>query len=88
MNIDYVCGLGIDCRPIQEGGPCYLPDTVRGHAAYAMNAYYQATGGNDFDCDFKQTGAITNTDPSKYLCFRILLFPHPSYSMLNGVIFN
>lgn len=67
-NIDYVCGLGFDCRPIQEGGPCYLPDTVRGHAAYAMNAYYQATGGNDFDCDFKQTAAVTSTDPSYGKC--------------------
>lgn len=54
-NIDYVCGLGIDCRPIQEGGTCFFPDTVRAHATYAMNAYYQATGRNGYDCDFAQT---------------------------------
>ncbi|KAK4489752.1 hypothetical protein RD792_000388 [Penstemon davidsonii] len=63
-NLDYVCGLGLNCRPIQEGGPCFYPNTVRAHAAYAMNKYYQAMGRNEFDCDFKQTGSITNMDPS------------------------
>ncbi|KAI5657626.1 hypothetical protein M9H77_26419 [Catharanthus roseus] len=67
-NIDYVCGLGLDCGPIKEGGSCFLPNTVRAHAAYAMNAYYQATGRHDFDCDFKETGAITTTDPSYGKC--------------------
>ncbi|CDP05033.1 unnamed protein product [Coffea canephora] len=67
-NLDYVCGLGMDCKPIQEGGACYLPNTVRGHAAYAMNAYYQATGRNDYACDFGGTGAITKLDPSYGSC--------------------
>ncbi|KAL3521673.1 hypothetical protein ACH5RR_019822 [Cinchona calisaya] len=62
-NLDYVCGLGVDCKPVQEGGACYLPNTVRAHAAYAMNAYYQSTRRNDYDCDFKETGAITEIDP-------------------------
>lgn len=64
-NIDYVCGLSVDCGPIQEGGSCFLPDTVRAHAAYAMNAYYQASEKHDYDCDFAQTGALTTMDPSK-----------------------
>lgn len=63
-NIDYICGLGLDCRPMQEDGACFLPNTVRAHAAYAMNAYYQAMGRNDYDCDFKETGAVTTVDPS------------------------
>ncbi|KAL8148449.1 glucan endo-1,3-beta-glucosidase-like isoform X2 [Apium graveolens] len=67
-NIDYVCGLGIDCRPIQEGGACFFPDTVRAHAAYAMNAYYQATGGNGYDCDFAQTAVTTISNPSYGEC--------------------
>ncbi|KAM7504891.1 hypothetical protein LguiB_003795 [Lonicera macranthoides] len=62
-NIDYACGMGVDCRPIKEGGECFYPNTVRGHAAYSMNAYYQVMGSHDYDCDFKQTGAITTTDP-------------------------
>lgn len=67
-NIDYVCGLGLDCKPIQEGGACFIPDTVRAHAAYAMNAYYQTTGGSEYDCDFEQTGALTDVDPSYGRC--------------------
>ncbi|KAL0542510.1 hypothetical protein IC582_022624 [Cucumis melo] len=67
-NIDYVCGLGLDCGPIQENGPCYAPNTVRGHAAYVMNAYFQATEGKEFDCDFDQTGALTTVDPSYGKC--------------------
>ncbi|KAF6146012.1 hypothetical protein GIB67_033371 [Kingdonia uniflora] len=63
-NIDYVCGLGINCRAIQSGGPCFLPNTVQAHSAYAMNVYFQATGRNSYDCDFLQTGMITTTDPS------------------------
>lgn len=65
-NIDYACSSsGIDCGPIKEGGPCFKPNTVRSHAAYAMNAYYQASGRHDLDCDFGHTGLITYTDPSK-----------------------
>ena len=30
-----------------------------------MNAYYQASGRHDLDCDFNHTGVITYTDPSK-----------------------
>uniref|UniRef100_A0A2N9IVI6 glucan endo-1,3-beta-D-glucosidase n=1 Tax=Fagus sylvatica TaxID=28930 RepID=A0A2N9IVI6_FAGSY len=65
-NIDYVCGLGLDCGPIQEGGMCFDPNTVLAHASYAMNVYYQAMGRYESDCDFEHTGAITGLDPSKY----------------------
>ncbi|CAN1228049.1 Glucan endo-1,3-beta-glucosidase [Linum grandiflorum] len=68
-NIDYVCGTAATmgaywCEPIQEGGECFLPDTVRAHASFAMNAFYQAMGRNDYDCEFRQTGEITTVDPS------------------------
>jgi hypothetical protein len=72
-NIDYVCGLGLKCGPIQEGGACFEPNTVRAHAAYAMNVYYQALGRYGYDCDFEQTGAITDVDPSKYEIFFIII---------------
>lgn len=68
-NIDYVCGLGLNCGPIKEGGPCFMPNTVRAHAAYAMNIYYQGMGKNGYDCDFEQTGATTTVDPSKFFFF-------------------
>lgn len=68
MNIDYVCGLGFDCQPIRKGGRCFYPDSVRAHAAYAMNVYYQATGRHDYDCDFRRTGAITSSNPGYGRC--------------------
>ncbi|XP_031107913.1 glucan endo-1,3-beta-glucosidase [Ipomoea triloba] len=67
-NIDYVCGLGLNCDPIRKGGACFLPNTVRAHAAYAMNAYYQGAGRHDFDCDFEQTGTLTSKNPSYAKC--------------------
>ncbi|KAL0303692.1 UNVERIFIED_CONTAM: Major pollen allergen Ole e 10 [Sesamum radiatum] len=67
-NLDYACGQGIDCKPIQPGGACFAPETVRSHAAFAMNSYYQAKGRNDFNCDFSGTGLITLTDPSTGGC--------------------
>ncbi|XXG85618.1 hypothetical protein AAC387_Pa11g0663 [Persea americana] len=67
-NIDFVCGQGLDCGPIQAGGSCFFPDSVRAHAAFAMNAYYQAAGRNSYNCDFGQTGKITTIDPSYGHC--------------------
>lgn len=93
-NIDYVCGLGVDCGSIQEGGSCFLPNTVRAHAAYAMNAYYQSTGKNDYDCDFLQTGAITIVDPSNCINWKIFftyMIPHsfsPSTNFVSNWLFR
>ncbi|XLU98401.1 hypothetical protein S245_012741 [Arachis hypogaea] len=67
-NIDFACSSGIDCGPIKDGGPCFKPNTVRSHAAYAMNAYFQASGRHAFDCDFGNTGVIAYTDPSYDTC--------------------
>ncbi|MED6138408.1 hypothetical protein PIB30_073964 [Stylosanthes scabra] len=67
-NIDFACSSGIDCGPIKDGGPCFKPNTVRSHAAYAMNAYFQASGRHASDCDFGNTGVIAYTDPSYDTC--------------------
>ncbi|XP_078428680.1 glucan endo-1,3-beta-glucosidase-like [Wolffia australiana] len=67
-NIDYVCSGGVDCRPIQPGGACFEPNSVRSHAAFVMNAYFQAAGRHDFNCDFGKTGLITLSDPSYGAC--------------------
>lgn len=64
-NLDYACAQqGVDCRPIQDGGACYLPNTVRSHAAYAMNQLYQNTGRHGWDCDFQKTAVLTRDNPS------------------------
>ncbi|KAG5238955.1 glucan endo-1,3-beta-glucosidase [Salix suchowensis] len=49
-GLDYACGQGIDCGPIQPGGACFEPNTLASHAAYAMNIYYQASAKNPWDC--------------------------------------
>ncbi|XP_042469943.1 glucan endo-1,3-beta-glucosidase-like [Zingiber officinale] len=68
-NINYACGSGgADCGPIQEGGACFDPNTLLAHASYSMNAYYQAAGRHDFNCDFGHTGVITSSDPSHGSC--------------------
>ncbi|XP_034704356.1 glucan endo-1,3-beta-glucosidase [Vitis riparia] len=67
-NINYVCSTGVDCKPIQPGGACYNPNTIRSHASYAMNAYYQTSGRHDFNCDFANTGVLATSDPSHGPC--------------------
>ncbi|OAY83450.1 Glucan endo-1,3-beta-glucosidase, partial [Ananas comosus] len=64
-NINYACSNGlVDCRPIQEGGACFLPNTLQAHASYAMNAFFRASGHRRFHCDFAGTGLITAANPS------------------------
>nr|KJB73919.1 hypothetical protein B456_011G260900 [Gossypium raimondii] len=67
-NLDYACGQGIDCRPIQAGGVCVEPATVRSRAAFAMNSYFKSKLGVDSACDFGGTGQLTTVDPSYGNC--------------------
>ncbi|KAK2413488.1 O-Glycosyl hydrolase family 17 protein [Trifolium repens] len=67
-NINYVCSQKVDCRPIQPGGLCFAPNNVRALATYAMNAYYQANGRHDFNCDFSNSGVVTSINPSHDNC--------------------
>ncbi|KAH0677818.1 hypothetical protein KY285_025619 [Solanum tuberosum] len=68
-NLDWACtNQGVDCGPVQAGGPCFGPNTVRSHAAFVMNSYYQIKGKNDFNCDFLGSGVIDFADPSYGTC--------------------
>ncbi|CAL5407399.1 unnamed protein product [Camellia sinensis] len=67
-NINWACSNGVDCQPIEAGGACFDPTTVRSHAAYVMNAYYQSKGHQNFNCDFSGTGVLATTDPSYGEC--------------------
>ncbi|XVE51551.1 hypothetical protein DITRI_Ditri02bG0050900 [Diplodiscus trichospermus] len=68
VALDYACGYGgADCSAIQSGGSCYEPNTVRDHASYAFNDYYQKHPGPS-SCAFGGTAQLTNTDPSSGNC--------------------
>ncbi|XP_030463185.2 glucan endo-1,3-beta-glucosidase-like [Syzygium oleosum] len=67
--LDWACGLGMaDCKPIQEGGACFDPDTLVSHASYAFNNYYQQNGNSEIACNFGGTAALTKADPSYGKC--------------------
>ncbi|XP_047088143.1 glucan endo-1,3-beta-glucosidase 7-like [Lolium rigidum] len=68
-DMDYACSqVGVDCAAIQPGGACFQPNTVRAHAAYAMNQLYQAAGGHPWNCDFRQSATLTSSNPSYGSC--------------------
>lgn len=67
VALDYACGYGgSDCSAIQTGASCYNPNTVRDHASYAFNDYFQKNP-IPTSCVFGGTAQLTNTDPSKIL---------------------
>ncbi|WVZ60045.1 hypothetical protein U9M48_010115 [Paspalum notatum var. saurae] len=68
-DLDYACAqLGVDCAAIQPGGACFEPNTVRAHAAYAMNQLYQAAGRHPWNCDFRASATLTSNNPSYGAC--------------------
>nr|XP_004504427.1 PLASMODESMATA CALLOSE-BINDING PROTEIN 3-like [Cicer arietinum]XP_004504428.1 PLASMODESMATA CALLOSE-BINDING PROTEIN 3-like [Cicer arietinum] len=66
--INYACGAGADCGPIQPGGLCYNPNTIQSHASYAFDSYYQMKKQADGSCDFGGSATIVNTEPSYGKC--------------------
>ncbi|CAI8612766.1 unnamed protein product [Vicia faba] len=66
--LDYACGAGADCLPLQPDGLCFLPNTIQAHASYAFNSYYQKRARAPGSCDFSGTATIAQTDPSYGSC--------------------
>lgn len=62
--LDYACGSGADCVPIQSEGLCFLPNTPQAHSSYAFNSYYQLKAMAPGSCDFAGTATIAASDPS------------------------
>nr|XP_004497857.1 PLASMODESMATA CALLOSE-BINDING PROTEIN 3-like [Cicer arietinum] len=65
--LNYACGAGADCEPIQSTGLCFNPDTVEGHASYAFNSYYQIQKQADGSCDFGGSATTVEIDPSMHI---------------------
>ncbi|KAL9999851.1 putative carbohydrate-binding X8 domain-containing protein, plant [Helianthus debilis subsp. tardiflorus] len=63
-SIDYACGNGADCSPINQNGPCFNPNTVKDHCNYAVNSYYQKKGQVQGSCDFSGSATVSQTPPS------------------------
>ena len=64
--LDWACGKGgADCGDIQVKRPCFYPNTVRDHASYAFNSYYQKFKHKGASCFFNSAAMVTALNPSK-----------------------
>ncbi|XP_021716712.1 circumsporozoite protein-like isoform X2 [Chenopodium quinoa] len=66
--MNYACGSGADCGPIQPNGQCYHPNTLLAHASYAFNSYWQRTKVAGATCSFGGTAILVTVNPSSQGC--------------------
>ncbi|KAL8461648.1 hypothetical protein ACS0TY_032139 [Phlomoides rotata] len=64
----WACNNGADCGLIQQAQPCYLPNTVKDHASYAFNSYYQKMKHKGGSCYFNAAALLSGLNPSYGSC--------------------
>ncbi|PIA58197.1 hypothetical protein AQUCO_00500256v1 [Aquilegia coerulea] len=67
--LDWACSQkNVDSSKLQVNQPCFLPNTVRDHASYAFNSYYQNYKHKGASCYFNGAAMTTELDPSHGSC--------------------
>eukprot|EP00252_Welwitschia_mirabilis_P014613 TRINITY_DN3210_c0_g1_i1.p1 TRINITY_DN3210_c0_g1~~TRINITY_DN3210_c0_g1_i1.p1 ORF type:complete len:464 (-),score=66.98 TRINITY_DN3210_c0_g1_i1:246-1637(-) len=67
--LNYACSQGNNtCLAIQEGRPCFQPNTLVNHCNYAFNRYWQQFKKSGGTCDFQGSAKLVTTDPSYGSC--------------------
>ncbi|XP_028757928.1 glucan endo-1,3-beta-glucosidase 12 [Neltuma alba] len=67
--VDWACGKGgADCSKIQAKQSCFFPNTMRSHASFAFNSYFQKFKHSGGSCYFRGAAIITQEDPSYGSC--------------------
>ncbi|XP_027192354.1 glucan endo-1,3-beta-glucosidase 4-like [Cicer arietinum] len=67
--MNWACNVGgADCTNIQLNHPCYLPNTVKDHASYVFNNYYQKFKNKGGSCYFNSAALTSDLDPSHGSC--------------------
>lgn len=74
--LKWACENGADCTKIQENQPCYLPNTVKEHASFAFNSYYQNMKQKGASCYFNSAAVLTAHDPSKFNSNKLITGVH------------
>ncbi|QHO26448.1 Glucan endo-1,3-beta-glucosidase [Arachis hypogaea] len=65
--LNWACGSeGADCSKIQGNQPSYYPNTLKDHASYAFNSYFQKFKHRGGSCFFRGAAITTEADPSKF----------------------
>ncbi|VAI22013.1 unnamed protein product [Triticum turgidum subsp. durum] len=67
IALSWACGPGgADCTMIEPNKSCYLSNTVRDHASYAFNSYWQKYKKHGGSCYFNAAAMVTDLNPSMF----------------------
>ncbi|KAL4585353.1 hypothetical protein LXL04_009972 [Taraxacum kok-saghyz] len=64
----WACENGADCSKIQPNQPCFLPNTIKDHASFAFNSYFQRMKAHGATCYFNAAAFVTDLNPSHGSC--------------------